>query len=65
MEQREYWNNVSAKKEFTTPFQMEKFSDSYRLIFERSEFKMISNYETRRRQFLCMLRQIERNRIIL
>lgn len=27
MEQKEYWNNVSAKKEFTTPFQMEKFSE--------------------------------------
>ena len=26
MEQKEYWDCVSGKKEFTTPFQMERFS---------------------------------------
>ena len=26
MEQKEYWNNVSEKKEFTTPFQAEEFT---------------------------------------
>ena len=26
MEQKEYWNGVSGKKEFTTPFQAERFS---------------------------------------
>ena len=26
MKQQEYWNNVSEKKEFTTPFQLENFA---------------------------------------